>query len=149
MILRKKIARTNFIKVFFRFLLKKGNLRKSENIFKKIFNNLTYQTNLGEYSILLKIYQTLYINFEVRKIKKYRSTHLVVIPIKRNRQHFLIVKFLFDAIKEDKRHVSIATKLTSEILKHVKNEDSASTKLRVSAKDLAFKSRANAHYRWC
>lgn len=147
--LQKKIESKNFVQIFFRFLLKEGKLKSSENIFKKVFNDLAHKTSLGEYSILFKIYKALYVNFEVRKVKKHRSTHLVVIPIKKKRQYFLMVKFLFDAIKEDKRHVSTATKLSSEILKYIKNEESESIKIKTLTKKLASKNRSNAHYRWC
>jgi small subunit ribosomal protein S7 len=115
---------------------------------KRLFNLLFEKTNLGEYSILNKIYKILYINFEVRKIKKYRSSHLVPIPLTKKRRFFLVMKWLFDSIEEDKKNVSIVVKLSSEILKYLENSDSDGKKKKYMMKKLALQNRSNAHYRW-
>lgn len=123
-------------------------MQKAHTNLKRLFNLLFEKTNLGEYSILNKIYKILYINFEVRKIKKYRSSHLVPIPLTKKRRFFLVMKWLFDSIEEDKKNVSIVVKLSSEILKYLENSDSDGKKKKNMLKKLALQNRSNAHYRW-
>jgi small subunit ribosomal protein S7 len=135
-------------KMFLKFFLKKGKMQNAHTNLKRLFNLLFEKTNLGEYSILNKIYKILYINFEVRKIKKYRSSHLVPIPLTKKRRFFLVMKWLFDSIEEDKKNVSIVVKLSSEILKYLENSDSQGKKKKYMMKKLALQNRANAHYRW-
>ena len=142
---KKKVI---FPEIFLKFFLKKGNFKKAEINLKNLFKILFDKTNLGQYSVLTKLYKILYINFELRKIKKFRSSHIIIVPIKQNRRHFLIFRYLFDAIKRDKRNVSTVTKLVTEILKCIQNKESEVIKLKTLTKDLAFKNRSNVHYRW-
>ena len=134
--------------IFLKFFLKKGNYRNAQLNFKTLFEYLFQKTSLGQYSILNEIYKILYINFEVRKINKRRSSHLVPMPIKKKRRYFLIIKWLFDSIKNDSRNISIVDKLTVEILKYINNKESEGIKKKALMQKLALVNRSNAHYRW-
>ena len=134
--------------IFFKFFLKQGNAKNARANFKFLFKRLFEKTNLGEYSILNKISKVLYINFEVRKIKKYRTSHLVPIPVKKKRRSFLIVKWLFESIENDKQKISIVDKLTTEILKYIQDKESEGLKKKILMEKTAIINRSNAHYRW-
>lgn len=134
--------------IFLKFFLKKGNYKNAQLNFKTLFESLFQKTSLGQYSILNKIYKILYINFEVRKIKKRRNSHLVPMPVKKKRRYFLIIKWLFDSIKNDNRNVSMVDKLTVEILKYINNKESEGRKKKTLMQKLALVNRSNAHYRW-
>jgi len=146
--IRSVIKDNSFFQVFFKFFLKNGDNAKASANFKKLFSLLFAQTNLGCYTILNKIYRVLYINFEVRKIKKYRSSYLVPVPTKKKRRCFLIVKWLFDAAYQDKRLVPFYNKLSLEILKYLENKESEGKKKKFFTLKLALLNRANSHYRW-
>ena len=129
--MKKKIQLTKqfyFSQMFLKFFLKKGNIKNAEINFKRLFEILFQKTNLGQYSILTKIYKLLYLNFEVRKIKRFRSSHLVPVPVTKKRRYFLIMKWLFDSIENDKRNVSVVIKLSTEMLKYLQDQDSEGKK---------------------
>ena len=135
-------------KMFLKFFLKEGKIQNAQTNLKQLFRLLFEKTNLGEYSILNKIYKILYINFEVRKIKKYRSSHLVPVPLTKKRRFFLVMKWLFDSIQQDKKNVGVVVKLSSEISKYLENSNSEGKKKKSLMKKMALQNRSNAHYRW-
>ena len=137
-----------FSKMFLKFFLKRGKIKNADTNLKNLFETLFQKTNLGQYSILTKIYQVLYVNFEIRKIKRHRNSHLVPIPITKKRRYFLIIKWLFDSIKSDKKNISFTVKLSTEILKYLQNQDSEGKKKKRLMKKLVSQNRSNAHYRW-
>lgn len=150
MIKEKKQLRKHFYfsQMFLKFFLKRGKIKNADMNLKNLFEILFQKTSLGQYSILTKIYKVLYINFEIRKIKKYRSSYLVPIPIARKRRYFLILKWLFDSIERDKKRISFVAKLSIEILKYLQDQDSEGKKKKRLTKKLALENRSNAHYRW-
>jgi ribosomal protein S7 len=148
--MKKKIQSRELLisETLLKFFLKKGNYKSAQLSVKTLFERLFKKTSLGQYSILNKIYKILYINFEVRKIKKRRTSHLVPMPVKKKRGYFLIIKWLFDSIKNDSRNVSTVDKLIIEILKYINNKESEGSKKKVLMQKLALTNRSNAHYRW-
>ena len=70
--MKKKIQSRELLisETLLKFFLKKGNYKSAQLSVKTLFERLFKKTSLGQYSILNKIYKILYINFEVRKIKK-------------------------------------------------------------------------------
>jgi len=142
---KKKIG---FNSIFLKFLLKKGNVSGAKNIFKNTFNILSSQTGLGTYSVLTDVYLRLYVSFEIRKIKKFRSSHFVPIPLTSKRRNYLICKWIFDSVRLDKTQNTFSFKLATEILKIIQNRPCESMKKKQMAKTIAMENRANAHYRW-
>ena len=129
-------------------VLKKGNLKTAQKNLNLLFKNLFEKTKLGEYSILNKILDVLYIRFEIRKIKKHRTFFAVPVPITKKRRYFLIIKWLFESIETNKQNISLVDKLIIEILKCIKNQEFEALKKKILIENTALINRSNAHYRW-
>lgn len=145
-ILTKKKFYFNII--FFKFLLKKGNINKANTVFKETFYILFKETGLGSYTILTQLYTKLYINFEVRRIRVRRNSHLVPVPLNLRRRYYLICKWVFDAVNLNKTNQKFSVKLASEIIKIIKNQNCESITKKKLVKKTAMSNRSNAHYRW-
>jgi len=137
-----------FNSIFFKFLLKKGNINKATTIFKETFYILFNETGLGCYAILTQICTKLYITFEVRRVRVRRNSHLVPVPLTLRRRYYLICKWVFDAVKINKTHENFSKKLASEIIKIFKNQSCESITKKKLVQTTAISNRANAHYRW-
>ena len=142
------LKRNFFFKVILHFFLKKGNLKVAEHNIKLLFQNLFIKTNLGDYSIISKIYKILYINFEIKNIKKRKTSHIVPIPLTKKRRFFIITKWLFQVVSADKQRISVVDKLTVEILKYINDQQSESLIKKSVSETLALKHRSNVHFRW-
>jgi len=134
--------------IILKFLLKKGDLKTAQKNLNLLFKNLFEKTKLGEYSILNKILDILYIRFEIRTVKKHRNFFLIPVPITRKRRYFLIIKWLFESIETNKQNISLVDKLMIEILKCIKNQEFEALKKKILIEKTALINRSNAHYRW-
>jgi len=137
-----------FFKVILQFFLKKGNLKTAEENVKLLFETLFLKTGLGDYSIISKIYKTLYINFEIKNIKRRKNFHIVPMPIRKKRRFFIITKWIFQTISGDKQRKSIVYKLSTEILKYLENQPSESLVKKNLSQITALQNRSNIHFRW-
>lgn len=137
-----------FNQVFLKFLLKKGNINKAKKIFKNTFYILFNETGLGSYSILAQVYSKLHINFEIRRIKIRRSSHLVPVPLNAKRRYYLICKWIFDAASANDSYQEFSVKLAAELLKIVKNQNCESLTKKKMIQTTAISNRSNTHYRW-
>ena len=108
--------------IFFKFLLKKGNINKSTTVFKETFHILFKETGLGSYTILTQLCINLHINFEVKRIRVRHNSHLVPVPLSLRRRYYLICKWVFDAVNLNKTNQKFSIKLASEIIKIIKNQ---------------------------
>jgi len=98
---------------------------------------------------LIKVFLKLNSFVETKKIKFKRSTHVVPFVITSfKRKSYLIIKWLMEAVEEDKRKVPIAIKLSKEILSILRNKSSkALIKKKMNMKN-ALINRSNIHFRW-
>ena len=96
----------------------------------------------------LKLFLKLNSFVEVKKVRVKRSFHLVPFQIPLKRRSYLIIKWLMQAIKSDKRNVTTVEKLAFEIEQTLKTDTSKSLKLRNLNITTALANRSNLHYRW-
>ncbi len=137
-----------FNQVFLKFLLKKGDINKAKKIFKNTFNILFRDTGLGSYSILSQIYLKLHINFEIRRIKVRRNSHIVPVPLNAKRRYYLICKWIFDSVNANKSYQEFSIKLAAELLKILKDQNCESISKKKMVQSTAISNRSNTHYRW-
>jgi ribosomal protein S7 len=130
------------------FITKKGNKLSSLKIINEAFFKVSLNTNLSMQKIILQLFLKLNSFIEVKKVRVKRSFHLVPFQITLKRRSYLIVKWLMQAVKSDKRNISITEKLAFEIEQTLKMETSKSLKLRNLNITSALANRSNLHYRW-
>jgi ribosomal protein S7 len=134
---------------FLGFLTKKGNKVTAKKILDEAFLDVSLKTNQPVHILLIKVFLKLNSFVETKKIKFKRSTHIVPFVITSfKRKSYLIIKWLMEAVEQDKRKVPIAKKLSKEILNILKNKSSkALMKKKLNVKN-ALTNRSNIHFRW-
>ena len=130
------------------FILKKGDKNRSLKIVNDAFFKVSTNTNLSMHIIVLQLFLKLNSFVEVKKVRVKRSFHLVPFQITLKRRSYLIVKWLMQAVKSDKRNISTVEKLAFEIEQTLKTDTSKSLKLRNLNLTSALANRSNLHYRW-
>lgn len=130
------------------FLIKSGNKGKATLIINKVFLRLSKELNLPFNKILLKLFLKLNCFVEVKKVRIRRGIHLVPFPISSKRSSYLIVKWLMQAVKEDKRNISTYEKLFTEIKQTLEKSTSKSVEIKNLNISQALANRSNIHFRW-
>jgi small subunit ribosomal protein S7 len=130
------------------FFTKKGNKVKATKIVNEAFGKVSKETGLSFNSILSKLFSKLNSFVEVKKIRVRRGFHLVPFPISHKRSTYLIIKWLIQAIKEDKRKISFSDKLFSEINQTISSSSSKSLEIKTSNISQVLSNRSNIHFRW-
>ena len=144
----KNLKQHFFFKIILQFFLKEGSSKTAEKQMMRFFKTLFLKTSLGNYSIFLKIYKILYINFEIKSIKKHKTVHMVPISVTKKRRFFIITKWLFDSALKDKQRISIVLKLVAEIIKYLENQQPESLIQKKFCETTALQYRSNVHFRW-
>jgi ribosomal protein S7 len=134
---------------FLGILTKKGNKVAAKKILDAAFLDVSTKVNKPVHILLIKLFLKLNSFVETKKIKFKRSSHVVPFVITSfKRKSFLIIKWLMEAVEEDKRKVSLSSKLSKEILSVLKNNSSkALSKKKLNIKN-AISNRSNIHFRW-
>jgi ribosomal protein S7 len=130
------------------FITKKGNKNSSLKIVNDAFFKVSTNTNLPMHIIVLQLFLKLNSFVEVKRVRVKRSFHLVPFQITLKRRSYLIVKWLMQAVKSDKRNIPTVAKLAFEIEQTLKTDSSKSLKLRNLNLTTALSNRSNLHYRW-
>jgi len=130
------------------FITKKGKKVTSLKIVNDAFFKVSTTTNLSMHKIVLQLFLKLNSFVEVKKVRVKRSFHLVPFQITLKRRSYLIIKWLMQAIKSDKRNITTSEKLAFEIEQTLKTNTSNSLKLRNLNITSALANRSNLHYRW-
>jgi len=130
------------------FIAKKGNKNSSLKIVNDAFFKVSTNTNLPMHIIVLQLFLKLNSFVEVKRVRVKRSFHLVPFQITLKRRSYLIVKWLMQAVKSDKRNIPTVAKLAFEIEQTLKTDSSKSLKLRNLNLTTALSNRSNLHYRW-
>jgi ribosomal protein S7 len=140
-----KAIYTNFLG----FLTKKGNKVTAKKILDEAFLDVSLKTKQPVHILLIKVFLKLNSFVETKKIKFKRSTHVVPFVITSfKRKSYLIIKWLMEAVEQDKRKIPVAQKLSKEILNILKNKSSkALIQKKMNTKN-ALTNRSNIHFRW-
>ena len=83
-----------------------------------------------------------------KNIKKRKNFHIVPMPIRKKRRFFIITKWIFQTISNDKQRKSVVDKLSTEILKYLENQPSESLIKKNLSETTALQHRSNIHFRW-
>jgi small subunit ribosomal protein S7 len=138
----------NLYNKFISFVFKNGIKGVWEKNFSSIFFILRKKLNYSRSFILLKIFMRLHTKVELRTIKTRRRINLVPFFIKIKRRFFLALKWLLKSIKRNKMRVSLKEKLLLEILVIFQKKSCFSIQELKTNNLLAYKNRANSHFRW-
>ena len=130
------------------FFTKKGNKVKATNLVNSAFDKISKSTGLSFNEILSKLYLKLNSFVEIKKIKVRRGFHLVPFPISHKRSTYLMIKWLLQAIKDDKRKVPVSDKLFLEINQTISSSSSKSLDIKNSNITQVLANRSNIHFRW-
>ena len=138
----------NFYYKFLGFLIKKGNKFKGKKILDETFLSVTAKTRHSKQVALMMLFRSLNSFVEVKKVRVRRRFVLVPFPISLKRRSYLIVKWIMQSIKKDRKKNSFSNKLAREIISILKNASSKTKKLRRLNFSQALANRSNVHFRW-
>jgi len=133
---------------FLGFLNKTGFKLKAKNILSEAFVITSKKTGLSTRALLLKIFFRLNTFIEVKKVRVKRRLIVVPFYVNYKRRLYLVVKWFMQAVKADKRRISLANKISFEILQIIRKKFSKSIKIKDSNISQAFINRSNMHFRW-
>ena len=139
---------THLYSKFLGFLIKKGNKIGAKKVINDAFLKVSKETGFSMHQLLLKLFLKLNSFVEVKRVRIRRSSHLVPFSITLKRRSYLIIKWLMQAVQEDKRKVSMSDKLYVEISNTIGNTPSRSLKIRNLNVSQALANRSNIHFRW-
>jgi ribosomal protein S7 len=143
-----KFNKNLFNQTFLKFLLKCGSKTTAKKNYKKFFSYICNEINFRQYSLIGLIKDKLHVSYELRNVKYRKRSNIVPFPLTRHRRFFLNIKWIFNSVKLDKRYIPLYKKLSTEVIKIVKNEDSYSKKTRDKIASSILKYKTNLHYRW-
>jgi small subunit ribosomal protein S7 len=121
---------------------------KATNLVNSAFDKVSKSTGLSFNEILTKLYSKLNSFVEIKKIKVRRGFHLVPFPISHKRSTYLMIKWLLQAIKDDKRKIPVSDKLFLEINQTISSSSSKSLDIKNSNITQVLANRSNIHFRW-
>lgn len=133
---------------FLGYLTKKGNVVVAQKTLRQVLLKVSKATNIQTHFILSKVFTKLNIFVETKKVKIKRGSHVVPFAISFNRKIYLIIKWILESAREDKRRVPFADKLVFEILNILSNKNSKALKKRSLNISQALSNRSNIHFRW-
>lgn len=148
--MKKKIIilKSLYEKLYCSFL-KKGLKDLLKLTIDKSFVNLNKNSKFLLKNLLIHLFSNLNIFVEAKKVRVRRKSFTVPFSIRFKRRLYLIIKWLIQAIKLNKKKESLFLKIQSEILLIVtKNMNSKSLQIKKSNNTLLLSNRSNINYRW-
>ena len=133
---------------FLGFLTKNGNKLVAKKIIDSAFLFVAQSVSLPLHLVLIKIFFKLNSFVETKKIRFKRSSHIVPFGITLKRRSYLILKWLMEVVREDKRRISTSKKLSFELINILKDKSSKSIAKKNLNINQAISNRSNIHYRW-
>ena len=133
---------------FLGFIIKKGNITSAKKILNSTLLIVSKRLKIFIHKVVLYIFKKLNCFIETRRIKIKRGSHTIPFSINFRRRTYLIVMWVIQAIKADKRKCSKSKKLSSEFIKILRGINSISLKIKENNKKQALLNRSNIHYRW-
>jgi small subunit ribosomal protein S7 len=147
----KKITNSvnkNFHKKLVGFLTKEGKKSKAVSIVNSSFLLVSKNKDLSFSEIESRLIEKLNSFVEIKKVRIRRGSHMVPFPVNDNRRFYLMVKWLMQSVKEDKRKKPLSEKIAFEIEQTLKDSPSKSVKLKNLNIAQSISNRSNIHYRW-
>jgi len=134
---------------FLGFLIKKGKKNIAMKMLNSVFFDLSKKTGKSSCFLLFKIFKKLNVFVESKTLRIRRRIYTVPFSLTLKRRFYLIIKWLIDSAKTNKRKISFSKKISAEIFLVLKNSSlSKSLKLKALNNKNALKNRSNIHYRW-
>ena len=143
----KNIQKKTFYDLILGFFIKKGQKQKAKKLLDQTFIILQKKTKKPLPLLMGVFFFRLKTVVEVKKIKIGKREHCIPFVISPKRRLFLSMKWLKQAISQDKRKVSFSEKLSTEILNVFLNKPCVSLNLKKENTKLAFSNRSNIYYR--
>lgn len=145
---KSKQTNTNLYCKFLGFLTKKGNKLNARKLLNKTFFSVSKKLEMSKEKALNLLFYKLNSFVEVKKVRVRRKIVLVPFPISFKRRSYLIVKWIVDSTKGEKKKSPLHKKLTKEILDVLEGSKSRSQSLRQVNFSKALANKSNAHFRW-
>jgi small subunit ribosomal protein S7 len=133
---------------FLGMLTKKGNKLVANKILYSALKKTSDVSSQSVFNILNRIYLKLETFVEIRKIRRSRQLTLVPTPVRGRRRFYLVVKFLMDSAREDKRKIPFHLKLADEMISTLMKGTSKSIGRKRHIVDQSLQNRSNIHFRW-
>jgi ribosomal protein S7 len=130
------------------YLVKTGKKTVIKSEIDKAFFLLSVQLKKSIFLIFVRLFLKLNTFIEVKKIRVRRNSFFVPFSITFKRRLYLIVKWLVEAVSENKRKISFSNKLLTELLSLFKSKVSISLLKKTKNNSLCLKNKTNVHYRW-
>jgi len=127
---------------------KKGGRLIAKNCVDKALFLVGKKLKVSKKKILLGLFNRLKTSIEPRNITVRRRLHSVPSPVNRERQTFLIVKWLLRGVLKDSKKRGFVYKLKYHILKVILHKNSLPYKTKRYLVHKAIENRSNFHYRW-
>jgi ribosomal protein S7 len=145
---KSKQTSTNLYCKFLGFLTKKGNKLNARKVLDKAFFNVSKKLKMSREKALVLLFSQLNSFVEVKKIRVRRKIVFVPFPISFKRRSYLIVKWVIDSTKREKKRSPLHKKLAKEIANVLEGSKSRSQNLRRINFSKALENKSNAHFRW-
>ena len=145
---KSKKTSTNLYCKFLGFLTKKGDKLSARKLLDKTFFSVSKKLKMSKEKALNLLFSRLNSFVEMKKIRVRRKIVLVPFPISFKRRSYLIVKWIIDATKVEKKKSPLHKKLTKEITDVLEGSKSRSQNLRQTNFSKALANKSNAHFRW-
>jgi len=144
----KQNSKINLYNKLFGALIKNGKKAKAKKILDKAFSIASIELNTPINIILLKIFQVLNTYVEVKTVLIKRRAYTIPFVITLPRRVHLAIKWLINAIFENKKKTSFTVKLSVEIINILKFKVSKALSFKQLNNKQAILNRSNIHYRW-
>jgi len=110
---------------FLGILTKKGNKIAAKKIVDAAFLDASIKVKKPIHILLIKLFLKLNSFVETKKVRVKRSTYLVpFIVTSFKRKSYLIIKWLMEVVRADRRRVPLSIKLSKEIVNVLNNSSS-------------------------
>ena len=138
----------NLYNKFLRFLNKKGKINKARFILNKTFFYLYTIFNKPVFFLFNTFFSKLNIFVETRFIRIRRARYAVPFVIGLRRRVFIILKWFFMSLRQNKKKKPYFFKMAKEIYNVLKNIKNKTVDMKLLNVTKALQNRSNIHYRW-
>ena len=138
----------NLYNKFLRFLNKKGKINKARFILNKTFFYLYTVFNKPVFFLFNTFFSKLNVFVETRFIRIRRTRYAVPFVIGLRRRVFIILKWFFMSLRQNKKKKPYFFKMAKEIFNILKNIKNKTVDMKVLNVTKALQNRSNIHYRW-
>lgn len=142
------VTSTNVYEKFLGFLIKKGNKFDAKKVLDLAFLLVSHKVQISKHTALTMLFRNLNSFVEVKRVRVRRRFVLVPFPIRLKRRSYLIVKWIMQSVRKNKRKISFSRKLATELISILKESSSKTKKLRQLNFSAALANRSNSHFRW-